>query len=582
MTTLTIDDCCKRTRSCAAGWRRPRRPSARCAPARWTPSSSRPSGSRSTPWRRPTSPTGCWSSRCPTPRRPSPPTARSSTATAASPTAPAAARLAARPADPRLRRPGQPRDARSPAARRQAVEVQDTVTLLRGRRHAGLGLPRRQRPARRRAGPVPDGHRPDRAAALRGAAAHPGGPARERGERLPRASWIRHAEADRLLYPIGRPRGAFRLGSCNRHGQTTFNCWPASRRCGRTRCASCRLVHPRRRRPGRGVSCRARLCHAGRGEWRLPECESGSCTQRGRPATRWHHPPRFRLAATAARQLTYCHAAAINPSTSPSGKRAEQALRDADRRKDEFLATLAHELRNPLAPIRNAVQILKAKGPPTAGAAMGPGRDRPPGAGHGPAARRPARRVPHLPQQAGTPQGAGRSGRRGGGRRGNQPPGHRGRRPRAHRHLAARADPPGGRPGAAGPGVRQPPQQRRQVHRGRRPHPAERRAAGERRGRVGQGQRHRHRRRDAAAHLRDVLAGETGAGAVAGRARHRPVAGQGAGRAARREHRGPQRRAGPGERVRRPPAGRRGDAGPGTGPAGRGRRATARDEAAAS
>src|SRR5262249_27099852 len=34
------------------------------------------------------------------------------------------------------------------------------------------------------------------------------------------------------------------------------------------------------------------------------------------------------------------------------------ALRDADRRKDEFLATLAHELRNPLAPIRNAAHIL--------------------------------------------------------------------------------------------------------------------------------------------------------------------------------------------------------------------------------
>ena len=35
------------------------------------------------------------------------------------------------------------------------------------------------------------------------------------------------------------------------------------------------------------------------------------------------------------------------------------ALQDADRRKDEFLATLAHELRNPLAPIRNGVQILR-------------------------------------------------------------------------------------------------------------------------------------------------------------------------------------------------------------------------------
>ena len=40
---------------------------------------------------------------------------------------------------------------------------------------------------------------------------------------------------------------------------------------------------------------------------------------------------------------------------------AESALQDADRRKDEFLATLAHELRNPLTPIRNAVHILKKK-----------------------------------------------------------------------------------------------------------------------------------------------------------------------------------------------------------------------------
>ncbi len=40
-------------------------------------------------------------------------------------------------------------------------------------------------------------------------------------------------------------------------------------------------------------------------------------------------------------------------------KRAEDALKDADRRKSEFLAILAHELRNPLAPIRNALQILQ-------------------------------------------------------------------------------------------------------------------------------------------------------------------------------------------------------------------------------
>jgi two-component system CheB/CheR fusion protein len=44
-------------------------------------------------------------------------------------------------------------------------------------------------------------------------------------------------------------------------------------------------------------------------------------------------------------------------------KLAEEALREADRRKDEFLAMLAHELRNPLAPIRNAVQLLRRLGP---------------------------------------------------------------------------------------------------------------------------------------------------------------------------------------------------------------------------
>jgi PAS domain S-box-containing protein len=42
-------------------------------------------------------------------------------------------------------------------------------------------------------------------------------------------------------------------------------------------------------------------------------------------------------------------------------KRSEQALLEADRRKDEFLATLAHELRNPLAPIRNAMRIISRR-----------------------------------------------------------------------------------------------------------------------------------------------------------------------------------------------------------------------------
>lgn len=40
-------------------------------------------------------------------------------------------------------------------------------------------------------------------------------------------------------------------------------------------------------------------------------------------------------------------------------KKAENALKEQDRRKDEFLAVLAHELRNPLAPLRNGLQVLR-------------------------------------------------------------------------------------------------------------------------------------------------------------------------------------------------------------------------------
>jgi len=44
-------------------------------------------------------------------------------------------------------------------------------------------------------------------------------------------------------------------------------------------------------------------------------------------------------------------------------RQSADAMAEADRRKDEFLATLAHELRNPLAPVRNALQLLRIKGP---------------------------------------------------------------------------------------------------------------------------------------------------------------------------------------------------------------------------
>src|SRR5207248_2391373 len=43
-------------------------------------------------------------------------------------------------------------------------------------------------------------------------------------------------------------------------------------------------------------------------------------------------------------------------------RRMEDSLRESDRKKDEFIALLAHELRNPLAPLRNGLQVIRLAG----------------------------------------------------------------------------------------------------------------------------------------------------------------------------------------------------------------------------
>ena len=63
-------------------------------------------------------------------------------------------------------------------------------------------------------------------------------------------------------------------------------------------------------------------------------------------------------------------------------KRAEDALREADRRKNEFLAMLAHELRNPLAPIKNAAAGFSTAGSCRSRLALCPRSDRSPGSAH--------------------------------------------------------------------------------------------------------------------------------------------------------------------------------------------------------
>ena len=65
---------------------------------------------------------------------------------------------------------------------------------------------------------------------------------------------------------------------------------------------------------------------------------------------RWFDVYAFRLGGTDSRKV------AIFFSDITERRRNEESLKEADRRKEEFLATLAHELRNPLAPIRNGLE----------------------------------------------------------------------------------------------------------------------------------------------------------------------------------------------------------------------------------
>jgi len=83
-----------------------------------------------------------------------------------------------------------------------------------------------------------------------------------------------------------------------------------------------------------------------------------------RPLLRWQFRDvtAERQAAEEARRLNVELDARVRDRTA----RLEQLLAElegADRRKDEFLATLAHELRNPLAPIRNAARVLQLRTP---------------------------------------------------------------------------------------------------------------------------------------------------------------------------------------------------------------------------
>ena len=218
------------------------------------------------------------------------------------------------------------------------------------------------------------------------------------------------------------------------------------------------------------------------------------------------------------------------------------ALKASDRKKDEFLAMLAHELRNPLAPIRNAVHILRAKGLPMPELQWA--RDV------------IDRQVQQLTRLVDDLLDVSRITKGKIELRKERVPlaavvgsAVEASRPLIEKWgheltitIAARTDLPGGRPDPPRPSPVEPPQQRSQVYRARRSHLADCRTGGRSGMDPREGHRHRHPARDAAPHLRDVHPGRSFPGTLTRRTWHRLDAGEDAGGDARWHGPGCQRR----------------------------------------
>ena len=99
----------------------------------------------------------------------------------------------------------------------------------------------------------------------------------------------------------------------------------------------------------------------------------GSVASTGRPVRfvnearalgRWYDVSAYRVGGPESRRVAILfNDITARKRTEIALEEANQRLRDADRRKNEFLAVLSHELRNPLAPIRNSTYILERAAP---------------------------------------------------------------------------------------------------------------------------------------------------------------------------------------------------------------------------
>ena len=243
-------------------------------------------------------------------------------------------------------------------------------------------------------------------------------------------------------------------------------------------------------------------------------------------------------------------------SVAIENSRLFEALHEADQRKDEFLAMLAHELRNPLAPIRNSLYLIQVK------------------AGGDPALEQTsqlmARQVDHMARLVddlldvsritrGKIDAEPRADRRGHdrvARRRGEPAEHRRETPVAD-GLAARDAAPGERgPDSRGAGRDQPPEQRREVHARTGTHRPDGRQGRRLREPRRRRRRRGHRAGRAADHLRSLRAVGSRRRQHTWRPWHRADAGQASDRNARRHRHGVQRGSGERQPLRDPPAAR--------------------------
>ena len=195
-------------------------------------------------------------------------------------------------------------------------------------------------------------------------AAMDGGPLAACLNALVRTAVGHYADARAAFYMVGDDRGLHHVtGMSDEYARQVdgFKIGPESLACGLTMHTAQPVITPDVEEEPRWERWRwmARE-HGYRGCWSFPVQTSGGpilgtlALYFPEPRT----PTRNDLAIVA----TLAHAAAIVISKYDEAKdraRAEQALKETNRRKDEFLAVLGHELRNPLAPLSTAAELLK-------------------------------------------------------------------------------------------------------------------------------------------------------------------------------------------------------------------------------